>query len=126
MNADFLKGYLVCALWSSTDESTESGGEPIDANYSIEDLAPETLEAMRADCRDFLRLARSPLRAATKRPGYTYERAGHDFWLTRNRHGAGFWDRGELQARGLGDKLTALAKTYGGIDLYIHEGKIYA
>jgi hypothetical protein len=22
------------------------------------------------------------------------EQAGIDFWLTRNRHGAGYWDRG--------------------------------
>jgi hypothetical protein len=41
--------------------------------------------------------------------------AGHDFWLTRNRHGAGFWDRGY---GAVGDRLTAAAHAYGSVDLY--------
>lgn len=42
----------------------------------------------------------------------------HDFWLTRNGHGAGFWDRTELDADELGDRLTVLAKEFGAVDLY--------
>jgi hypothetical protein len=41
--------------------------------------------------------------------------AGHDFWLTRNRHGAGFWDRGY---GAVGDRLTEAAHAYGAVDLY--------
>ena len=36
--------------------------------------------------------------------------AGHDFWLTRNGHGAGFWD-GDWPA--YGDMFTAISKGYG-------------
>jgi hypothetical protein len=39
--------------------------------------------------------------------------AGHDFILTANGHGAGFWDRG-LGARG--DRLTDNCKPYGEFD----------
>jgi hypothetical protein len=42
--------------------------------------------------------------------------AGHDFWLTRNGHGAGFWDRGLGE---LGDALTQAAKSFGQCDLYV-------
>jgi hypothetical protein len=42
-----------------------------------------------------------------------YQHAGHDFWLTRNGHGAGFWDRGMGM---LGDELTAACKPYGSAD----------
>ena len=58
-------------------------------------------------------------------PRYTNEeRLGHDFWLTRNGHGAGFWDRGLGE---LGQKLTEATKTFGTSDLYIgDDGKIYA
>jgi hypothetical protein len=35
---------------------------------------------------------------------------GHDFYLTRESHGAGFWDRGLGE---LGDYLTGIAKSYG-------------
>lgn len=36
----------------------------------------------------------------------------------RNGHGAGFWDRTELDADELGDRLTVLAKEFGAVDLY--------
>lgn len=42
--------------------------------------------------------------------------AGHDLWLTRNHHGAGFWDRG-LGA--VGDVLTAEAHAMGSSDVYV-------
>lgn len=35
---------------------------------------------------------------------------GHDFYLTREGHGAGFWDRG---LGDLGDYLTRIADSYG-------------
>lgn len=43
-------------------------------------------------------------------------RAGVDFWLTRNGHGAGFWDGGWPEHS---DELTKLSKPYGSVDLYI-------
>lgn len=39
-----------------------------------------------------------------------YEQHGHDFALTRNHHGAGFWDRGYGD---VGDRLTEAAQAYG-------------
>lgn len=42
--------------------------------------------------------------------GQTLEQCGHDYILTRNGHGAGFWDRGYGAA---GDRLTAAVKVYG-------------
>lgn len=47
---------------------------------------------------------------------YDEHQAGIDFWLTRNGHGAGFWDRdlGEI-----GDKLTAAAETYRELGVYL-------
>ena len=48
---------------------------------------------------------------------------GHDFWLTRNHHGAGFWDRGNGAA---GDELSKLCHPYGESYLHIDEnGSIY-
>ena len=46
-----------------------------------------------------------------------------DFVLTRNHHGAGFWDRG-LGADG--DKLTKMSRPYGSVGLYRgDDGKLY-
>ncbi len=39
--------------------------------------------------------------------------AGHDFWLTRNRHGAGFWD-GDWPT--YGELFTTIAESFGEVD----------
>jgi hypothetical protein len=113
---EVLGGYVECALWASTGD--DSG--PLDALYTAQDFAPETIAAMRADVEDFLDycaregLDLSALKAA---------QIGHDFWLTRNGHGAGFWDRGLGE---LGDKLTAMCKPYGESNLYAgDDGRLY-
>jgi hypothetical protein len=46
-------------------------------------------------------------------------RAGHDFWLTRNGHGAGFWD-GDWPT--YGDLLTKVAHGFGEVDSH-YEGQ---
>jgi hypothetical protein len=55
--------------------------------------------------------------------GETFVQTGRDLWLTRNGHGAGFWDR-NLGA--LGDRLTEAAKQLGEQDAYLgDDGFIY-
>lgn len=54
----------------------------------------------------------------------TIEYAGHDFWLTRNGHGCGFWD-GDWEEPAA-TKLTNLAKQFGELSVYLgDDGKIY-
>jgi hypothetical protein len=121
--AEFLHAYIVAALWSSTDDA----GEPLDSVFTPDDIAPQTLEEMRADCADFVQSNASDLAGYCARMEcgqWTGEqRAGHDFWLTRNGHGAGFWDRG---LGDLGARLSDAARVYGGVDLFTaDDGLIY-
>lgn len=106
--------YIECALWSSTDDD----GTPLDQSGAT--LAPEARETMAQDVYDFLRgVWDDGIDLSALEP----EQIGHDFWLTRNRHGAGFWDRGLGE---LGDTLTDIAHAYGECDLYIgDDGLIY-
>lgn len=117
---DIIGAYIECALWSSTDQSDESGGNPLDDNYSPDDLAPEARASMLADCDDFLDYCdREGIELTTGNA----DMIGHDFWLTRNHHGAGFWDRG-LGA--LGNKLTDIAHSYGESYVYVgDDGRLY-
>lgn len=110
---EFTQQYFDTALWSSNDESDDSGGEPLDKNYGIEDFDPATRDKMIADCADF----QERFGTLIDEGGGDYGRAGHDFWLTRNGHGAGFWDGDwpEPQAT----KLTDASKEYGEFDLYL-------
>lgn len=103
----FLDAYRACALWSSTDEH----GEPLDAAFSVDDITGGSWLRMRDDCAAFLDAHRDDLAQS----GLSAEQAGHDFWLTRNGHGAGFWDRG---LGDVGRRLTDAAKVYGSSDLY--------
>lgn len=110
-----LDAYVECALWSSTDDL----GAPLDDAYSAEDLAPEALDSMRKDVTDFL----SQVDRMALEDIMTAEQFGHDFWLTRNDHGAGFWDRGY---GAIGDTLSQMSKVYGTSDIIIgDDGTLY-
>ena len=113
----FERAYLDCALWASMDNRDDSGGTPLDQNYGISDIAPETLTRMLEDCADF------ETDAALDLADLDEAQSGHDFWLTRNRHGAGFWDRG---LGVIGDRLTQAAHAWGSFDLYIgDDGQVW-
>lgn len=120
-----LKSYLTAALWSSTDPDTS---EPLDDDYSIEDFEPISVGLLAIDLSDFVYNNASDLNLALS-DKYTMENVAHDFWLSRNGHGSGFFDRsaplfdGDKQP--YWDRLQTAAKTYGTIDLYpTHDGKI--
>ena len=89
---------------------TESEG------YENFHLTEEAVDEALVDCATFLRDNRVFLQEASEKFGYTYTQAGHDFWLTRNGHGAGFWDRGIEEA---GERLTEAARSYPEADVYI-------
>lgn len=115
---DMLASYIECALWSTTDTSTESGGFPLDNNYGPDDLSPECERQMREDCESFLTIAWPIVDGSI---WSCAEQVGHDFWLTRNGHGAGFWDRYSLghEYAEEGDRLTKIAKTFGEVTLVV-------
>lgn len=103
------RAYFACALWSSLDEQ----GEPLDAKHSMEEFTGELWRRSLADCRTFHNLALA-FRNGNELP--EPEQLGHDFWLTRNHHGAGLWDRG---MGAWGDTLTRLAHCFPELDLVV-------
>lgn len=106
----FTQGYIEAAFWTGNDEE----GIP---DMGLHDLARNALASMVADCKAFQELARDDLdKAYSHAPAhYDANMAGVDFWLTRNGHGAGFWDRGLGQS---GGRLSDAA-TFGTCDLYL-------
>lgn len=80
--------------WQATEDHDE-GSMPGDVGFS--DLAPDALARILDDCARFKREAADLLTQAYEAGGYDESNAGHDFWLTRNGHGTGFWDRDELE-----------------------------
>jgi len=107
----FTKGYIGGALWSELDDEEE----PLDKNYEIEDIAPEALAEMIADAAKFQTENWEDIQD-------DLFKAGLDFWLTRNRHGAGFWD-GDWPKE-VGKRLTKNSHAYGEVHLYVGNDRL--
>lgn len=109
----FVDSYLETALWASTDDNQE----PLDDKYDTADFTKEAIKAARRDAEGFIRENRADLNSVGD-----YGQHGHDFFLTRNGHGAGFWDRGY---GAVGDRLSKACKLYGGADIIVNDrGKL--
>lgn len=125
----FTRGYCEAALWSTSDESNEQGGDPLNENYSSGDIAPETMAKMRADCKKFYAENYDDIQLLDQDPRSKQtsveELAGFEFWLTRNGHGTGFWDVAmDEEAR---DRLTTAAGLFGEFDLIVgDDGQIHS
>jgi hypothetical protein len=117
----FVEAYADCALWCLKDENDE----PCDLN-NLSDLSPELKDQILNDCWGFWLESWSLIcRQHCRTRLDPAEQAGHDFWLTRNGHGAGFWDGNWTQE--IGATLTTRAKVYGTSDWYFgDDGRIYA
>lgn len=121
---EILEHYLIAALWSSTDDN----GIPLDQGYCVDDVAESAKKQQLEEITDFLNYCDKhgllkPLVTLVNQYDYTEQQLGHDLWLTRNGHGAGFWDRdlGEL-----GRQLSNACKTFGSCDVYVgDDGLIY-
>jgi hypothetical protein len=119
----FADGYVEGVAWANVafeDDSLDGGLEDVELPTDVEEM-------LRQDARDFLsdehvvRLVRAAVR---RLPGYGFEAAGIDYALTRNGHGAGYWDRGLGM---LGEALTQLARPYGSRYLMVSlDGSIQA
>lgn len=109
---EFTRSYIECAIWTSEDNRDETGNTRMDAAFTAADLAPDAKAEIIRECKDFQQANAEHLSVRNAE-----SRAGHDFWLTRNRHGAGFWDGDwpEPQAT----ILTSMAKAYGECFLYV-------
>ena len=92
------RAYIEAALWTSEAD-----------NYSIDDIDDDTKKDMKESVEYFVHVASDYFSDLTN------EQIGHDFWLTRNGHGTGFWDREFINDE---DKkqLTAISDIIGGAD----------
>ncbi len=118
----FVSGYKDAALFSSTnplhDEDPENEKEMLDdTEYEISE---ETISFFQEQCAEFMKKNAAVLQEVVSEK-YSLEKAGGDFWLTRNHHGAGFWDRDLGEA---GKKLTEAAHRFSEDNLWVDDEKL--
>ena len=118
-------------LWSSSDEN----GIPLDRNYTVENINQECLDRLYSEYNQFIDKAESEITEAvgsiwnsiddfydTMQP--TENQTEHDFILTRNGHGAGFWDGDWMEC--VSGILTDAAKQFPEITAIPgDDGKVY-
>lgn len=104
--------YIEAALWTS---EPEPGPERERRDRAT--LSPQAIETALADCTAFMAHNAPDVEALD------LSQVGHDFWLTRNSHGVGFWDRGLGE---VGARLTRAANRFGESALYVgDDGLLY-
>lgn len=127
----FTRDYITAAFWTDATvdmwgdglpeererQIVDSNGDPLDDFAKLDAVS---LQKMVDDCEEFMEGNTAELAEYEERTGYT---GGCDFWLTRNGHGAGFWDRG---VGALGAGLTIAAKAFGDQSLGTDGETVYA
>jgi hypothetical protein len=131
-----LRALVASLLWSENDYSDETGGEPLDSNYDIDDIDSDSLKKLEARYQAFAEKAEQQL-AAKFGDDYSsiedfYIGSGgsdyqteHDYIMTVNGHGCGFWERHDWQD-GAREILETLASNESEIHAEVgDDGKIY-
>lgn len=141
-----LMGYIEAALWTEEESLRDEQGDDsvyddddededdteLDklirltsqlnnkgiVSFSREDIESDSLIDAYIGIKKFIQLCGEDLihRAINE---FGAEQLGHDFWLTRNGHGAGFFDRGyDDEDENI---LMKASRDMGSVDLYIND-----
>lgn len=120
---EFTHAYIRTLLWSSLDDD----GTPLDSTYTVRDMTPEALAQCVSDCERFQRENAehlNPDNCLKYGPDFgPLGRAGHDYWLTRNGHGYGYWDG--HWAEPAASALTEAAERAGYRTPYVADGRVH-
>lgn len=149
---DFVRGYLGTALWSSTvslpcgEEMLIDGCMDVDEDhvlhgthefdaleeyFDINDFDDDSLRKAQKDCDNFRQLMENVGLWDSALEYEDEDHIAHDFWLTRNGHGDGFW-HGDYQDHpgqkdSVGNKVTVLVKEhFNELNIWIDDdGSLY-
>ena len=97
----FTTGYLEAVEWLLDEETNR---------YGLEGFSESAILRAKEDCRSFQESYAEQLAAYEEYSGRSMSSAGTDFYLSRNGHGAGFFDRGNQPVF---DELQKLARIEG-------------
>lgn len=108
-----LDSYLETALWADAPENVDTDDLEFDK---------DSIREARKDIREFYMKTKKItddiiFNHSPNDDDNFWRMFGHDFWLSRNGHGAGYWDKPEVYGDGL-DELTKIAESMGGKHLW--------
>lgn len=106
---EVVTAYLECALWASSDLEHESDATFQHQNFGADDFTEAARKEAERVCGELWEQFGERIESANSELAHM---AGHDLWLTRNRHGTGFWDGSWPEP--LATELTDYAHQLGG------------
>ena len=109
---EFRKGYIDALLWSSVNNDAEGAKYFGELANGYEDFTKQAQGIIDRECKDFLDKALKFI------PEDSFDQAGHDFALTRNKHGTGFWDREDEYGQDAAEKMNNIAASFGEVYLF--------
>lgn len=118
---EFTEGYIEALIWLSLTpigEESEELETLEELEYTFDNLSKEMRKEILEECQEFMDANWDDLEKLLE----DWPQHGHDFYLTREGHGAGFWDRGYGD---VGERLTEASEVYGSVHTYIEDSKIY-
>lgn len=111
--SDFLSAYVEALFFTEVTPDSEESMQDKD----VDDISYQLARQIIHDCAIFEAAHDRDIDSA-------YASAGHDFWLTRNGHGAGFWD-GDWPGEE-GERMDATSKAFGACEIYAgDDGLLY-
>lgn len=112
----FINSYVACILFVEVDDN----GIPLDHDYSPEDFTDSAQAEIIKDCTRFLAVANE----YKLLDELDHTQAGHDFWLTRNGCGTGFWDRENIYGEHGAALLTIMSKCFGPVTVVCSDNSL--
>lgn len=116
----FTRGYLAAAEWLARSETGDEANP--DAIDNATGWAEDALAEAVADCKAFQASCQAEIALYQMLARRGAESAGHDFYLSRNGHDAGFFDRGDHPTFGY---LQDQAEAFGNADAILCEDGFY-
>lgn len=116
-----------CLIWQAYALDDEEEYVALDfLGFNRSDIAHEADEQVKAEFREFLTENEEQVDAYMERTDVDLDQVAHDWVLTRNGHGTGFWDRCYCGHDEAARHLSEVSRAQGEIDLYIgDDGKLY-
>lgn len=116
-----------CLIWQAN--ATDDAGDVVPLDYlgfDRSDIDREVQEQVKREYREFLTENEEQVNAYMEHTDVDLDQVAHDWVLTRNGHGTGFWDRCYCGHDEAARHLSEVSRAQGEIDLYIgDDGKLY-
>lgn len=115
---EILEGYLDAVIFTEEERIEEECGDE-ECDMRIENVEEESKSKSLQDIKKFIDSCLVGVKEVITKKGYA--QLGHDIHLSRNGHGAGFFDR-DYEFK---DELQKCAESLGETYVFYENGKIY-